>query len=31
VGFSAVLLPISIWALSRAVRAGQRRGTILEF
>jgi ABC-2 type transport system permease protein len=30
-GFSAVLLPISIWVLSRAVRAGQRRGTILEF
>jgi ABC-2 type transport system permease protein len=30
-GFSAVLLPISIWVLSRAVGAGQRRGTILEF
>lgn len=30
-GFSAALLPISIWVLSRAVRGGQRRGTILEF
>lgn len=31
VGFATVLLPASAWLLSRAVRAGQRRGTILEY
>jgi ABC-2 type transport system permease protein len=30
-GFCAALLPVSIWALHRAVHAGRRRGTILEF
>ncbi len=29
--FAAVLLPISIWALRRSIRAGQRRGTIIEY
>lgn len=29
--FAAVLLPISIWALQRAIREGQRRGTIVEY
>jgi ABC-2 type transport system permease protein len=31
VGFAAVCLPISIWILARAVRIGQRRGTIIEY
>jgi ABC-2 type transport system permease protein len=30
-GFAAVLLPLSIFALSAAVRLGQRRGTIIEY
>jgi ABC-2 type transport system permease protein len=30
-GFAVVLLPASAWVLSRAIRRGQRRGTILEF
>jgi len=29
--FAAVLLPVSIWALRRAIREGQRRGTIIEY
>jgi ABC-2 type transport system permease protein len=29
--FAAVLLPLSIWALQRAIREGQRRGTIVEY
>jgi ABC-2 type transport system permease protein len=31
VGFAAVLLPISLFALARAIRFGQRRGTIIEY
>jgi ABC-2 type transport system permease protein len=31
VAFAAVLLPISILALSSAIRLGQRRGTIIEY
>jgi len=31
VGFAAVLLPGSILVLARAIRAGQRRGTIIEY
>lgn len=30
-GFAGVLLPLSIVALSYAIRAGQRRGTIIEY
>jgi ABC-2 type transport system permease protein len=30
-GFAAVLLPLSIFALGRAIRFGQRRGTIIEY
>jgi ABC-2 type transport system permease protein len=30
-GFAAVLLPISIIVLGRAIRLGQRRGTIIEY
>jgi ABC-2 type transport system permease protein len=30
-GFALVLLPISIFALGRAIRTGQRRGTIIEY
>ena len=30
-GFAAVLLPTSIYVLSRAIRFGQRRGTIIEY
>ncbi|MGH2940407.1 MAG: ABC transporter permease [Solirubrobacterales bacterium] len=29
--FAAVLLPVSIWALERAIRESQRRGTIVEY
>jgi ABC-2 type transport system permease protein len=29
--FAAVLLPVSIWALNRAIQVGQRRGTIVEY
>lgn len=29
--FAAVLLPVSIWALRRSIRLGQRRGTIVEY
>lgn len=29
--FAAVLLPVSIWALGRSIRTGQRRGTIVEY
>lgn len=31
IGFAAVLLPVSIYALDRAIRFGQRRGTIIEY
>jgi ABC-2 type transport system permease protein len=31
IGFAAVLLPLSIYALDRAIRFGQRRGTIIEY
>jgi ABC-2 type transport system permease protein len=31
VGFAAVLLPLSILILSKAIRFGQRRGTIIEY
>ena len=31
VAFAAVLLPASIFALSQAIRVGQRRGTIIEY
>ena len=31
VGFSAILLPLSLWALAGAVRLGRRRGTITEY
>jgi ABC-2 type transport system permease protein len=30
-GFAAVLLPVSIYLLGRAIRFGQRRGTIIEY
>lgn len=30
-GFAAVLLPISVFVLSSAIRLGQRRGTIIEY
>ena len=30
-GFAAVLLPPAVWTLSRALRFGQRRGTITEY
>jgi ABC-2 type transport system permease protein len=30
-GFAAVLVPLSLWALSRAVRVTRRRGTIIEY
>lgn len=29
--FAAVLLPVSIWALGRAIQESQRRGTIVEY
>ena len=29
--FAAVLLPVSIWALRRAIQESQRRGTIIEY
>jgi ABC-2 type transport system permease protein len=29
--FAAVLLPVSIWTLGRAIRESQRRGTIVEY
>jgi ABC-2 type transport system permease protein len=29
--FAVVLLPVSIWALRRAIEEGQRRGTIIEY
>lgn len=29
--FAVVLLPVSIWALRRAIQVGQRRGTIIEY
>jgi ABC-2 type transport system permease protein len=31
VGFSAVLLPLSIYALGKAIEIGRRRGTIIEY
>jgi ABC-2 type transport system permease protein len=31
VGFAAVLLPVSLFALHHAIRVGQRRGTIIEY
>jgi ABC-2 type transport system permease protein len=31
VGFTAVLLPIAVWAVGRAVRVSRRRGTIIEY
>jgi ABC-2 type transport system permease protein len=31
VAFAAVLLPLSLFALSSAIRTGQRRGTIIEY
>lgn len=31
VGFSAVLLPLSLYVLHKAIRLGQRRGTIIEY
>ena len=31
VGFAIVLIPMSIFALARAIRSGQRRGTIIEY
>jgi ABC-2 type transport system permease protein len=31
VAFAAVLLPVSIWVLARAIRFGQQRGTIIEY
>jgi ABC-2 type transport system permease protein len=31
VGFTAVLLPLSVWALAAALRLSRRRGTILEY
>jgi ABC-2 type transport system permease protein len=29
--FAAVLLPVSLWALSHSIRIGRRRGTIIEY
>jgi ABC-2 type transport system permease protein len=29
--FAAILLPLSMWALSHSIRIGQRRGTIIEY
>lgn len=31
VGFSALLMPLAIWVLGRAIAAGRRRGTIIEY
>jgi ABC-2 type transport system permease protein len=31
IGFAAVLMPVSIFVLDRAIRFGQRRGTIIEY
>ncbi len=31
IAFAAVLLPLSVFALSSAIRTGQRRGTIIEY
>jgi ABC-2 type transport system permease protein len=31
VGFTAVLLPLSVWAVAGALRVSRRRGTILEY
>jgi ABC-2 type transport system permease protein len=31
VGFAGVLMPLSLFALSRAIRVGQQRGTIIEY
>jgi ABC-2 type transport system permease protein len=31
VGFTAVLLPVSLWALTRALAHSRRRGTIIEY
>ena len=31
VGFAGVLLPVSVWFVSRSVRWAQRRGTIIEY
>ncbi len=31
VAFAAVLLPLSVFMLTRAIRSGQRRGTIIEY
>jgi ABC-2 type transport system permease protein len=31
VGFTAVLLPISVWLVHRALAVGRRRGTIIEY
>jgi ABC-2 type transport system permease protein len=31
VGFSAILLPVSIWCLGKSIEVGQRRGTIIEY
>jgi hypothetical protein len=30
-GFTSVLLPLAIWALTGALRVSRRRGTILEY
>jgi ABC-2 type transport system permease protein len=29
--FAVILLPLSLWALSKSIRIGQRRGTIIEY
>ncbi len=29
--FTAVLLPVSLWVIARAIRIGRRRGTIIEY
>lgn len=31
VGFGVLLIPIAIWALGRALRVSQRRGTVIEY
>lgn len=31
VGFAVVLLPVAIWLLGRAIDAGRRRGTLMEY
>jgi ABC-2 type transport system permease protein len=31
VGFTAVLLPVSVWVLGRALEYGRRRGTLVEY